>query len=175
MITYKIRGDVKMANNESKNNQNNQIDAKDFLIGALVGGIVGAATALLLAPKSGKELRSDINEQVSNLKEKTDHWKDAAVEKSSEMAAAAKEKTTQLKDTAVEKGNQFAGTVKEKTEKIRDAAVEKSHDLKEKAAKLQKNIQFKPTEKGENVQIKVEEEHDVQEKLKEVQTANDQA
>ncbi|MDQ0176859.1 YtxH domain-containing protein [Bacillus chungangensis] len=164
-----------MANNESKNNQNNQIDTKDFLIGALVGGIVGAATALLLAPKSGKELRSDINEQVSNLKEKTDHWKDAAVEKSSEMAAAAKEKTTQLKDTAVEKGNQFAGTVKEKTEKIRDVAVEKSHDLKEKAAKLQKNIQFKSTEKAENVQIKAEEEHDVQEKLKEVQTVNDQA
>ena len=160
IITYTIRGDVKMANNESKNNQNNQIDAKDFLIGALVGGIVGAATALLLAPKSGKELRSDINEQVSNLKEKTDHWKDAAVEKSNEMAAAAKEKTTQLKDTAVEKGNLFAGTVKEKTEKMRDVAVEKGNDLKEKAAKLQKNIQFKSTETAENVQITAEEERD---------------
>ena len=29
---------------------------KDFVIGALVGGIVGAAVGLLLAPKTGKDL-----------------------------------------------------------------------------------------------------------------------
>ncbi|MGV3487537.1 MAG: YtxH domain-containing protein [Tuberibacillus sp.] len=30
-----------------------------FILGAVIGGLVGAATALLLAPKSGKELRGD--------------------------------------------------------------------------------------------------------------------
>lgn len=33
---------------------------KGFLIGSLVGGVAGALTALLLAPKSGSELRKDI-------------------------------------------------------------------------------------------------------------------
>lgn len=33
---------------------------KGFLLGALVGGAVGAITALLVAPKSGEELREDI-------------------------------------------------------------------------------------------------------------------
>ncbi len=33
---------------------------KGFLIGAIVGGAAGALTALLLAPKSGAELRKDI-------------------------------------------------------------------------------------------------------------------
>lgn len=31
-----------------------------FLVGALTGSVVGSVTALLLAPKSGKELRGDI-------------------------------------------------------------------------------------------------------------------
>lgn len=36
------------------------INSKDFLIGTLIGGIIGATTALFLAPKSGKELRDEI-------------------------------------------------------------------------------------------------------------------
>lgn len=47
-----------------------EMSSKDFLIGALIGGIIGAATALFLAPKSGKELRADLNTQASTLKEK---------------------------------------------------------------------------------------------------------
>lgn len=41
-----------------------------FLAGALVGMVIGAAAALFLAPKSGKEFRGDLNTQVSSLKEK---------------------------------------------------------------------------------------------------------
>jgi len=33
---------------------------RGFLFGAIIGGAVGAVTALLLAPKSGEELRDDI-------------------------------------------------------------------------------------------------------------------
>lgn len=42
-----------------------------FLMGALVGVVIGAAAALFLAPKSGKEFRGELNTQVSSLKEKT--------------------------------------------------------------------------------------------------------
>lgn len=42
-----------------------------FLAGALVGVVIGAAAALFLAPKSGKEFRGDLNTQVTSLKEKT--------------------------------------------------------------------------------------------------------
>jgi gas vesicle protein len=34
----------------------------DFLTGLLFGGILGGVAAILLAPKSGKELRADIQE-----------------------------------------------------------------------------------------------------------------
>ncbi|MEI5908838.1 YtxH domain-containing protein [Bacillus spongiae] len=76
--------------------------AKDFFIGALVGTIVGASTALFLAPKAGKELRNDVNTQASNLKAKTTVLKDSAVEKGNDLAAAAKERTAIIKKTVQE-------------------------------------------------------------------------
>jgi len=47
------------------------IDGKDFIIGAFIGGLLGAAAALLLAPKSGRDLRKDISEQYSQVSEKS--------------------------------------------------------------------------------------------------------
>lgn len=41
-----------------------------FLMGVLVGGVAGAVVALLLAPKSGKELRRDIAETGEGLLDK---------------------------------------------------------------------------------------------------------
>ncbi|GAB3961284.1 hypothetical protein GCM10027614_84040 [Micromonospora vulcania] len=57
------------------------INTKDFLIGGLIGAIVGSAAALLFAPKSGKELREDLNTQVDTIKEKGNQWKDVAMKK----------------------------------------------------------------------------------------------
>ena len=62
-----------------------RVNMKDFVIGALVGGIVGAAAGLLLAPKSGKDLRSDVAVQAVNLKDK-----------SADFSSTAKDKTVQL-------------------------------------------------------------------------------
>lgn len=92
--------------NENNNNQN--INSKDFIIGALVGGIVGAASALMMAPKSGKELRSDINEQAGALKDKSSEWSEMAKDKSSNIARTVSEQSTQV-----------AGKVKELTTSIR--------------------------------------------------------
>ncbi|WP_102345253.1 YtxH domain-containing protein [Bacillus sp. Marseille-P3661] len=62
-----------------------QINNKDFLIGTLIGGIVGASVALFLAPKSGKQLRSELNEQALIAKEV-----------SGQIAETAKKKTTNI-------------------------------------------------------------------------------
>lgn len=44
---------------------------KDFLVGAVIGGVLGAVTALLLAPKTGKELRADLADSLQTVSEKT--------------------------------------------------------------------------------------------------------
>lgn len=38
------------------------MNGKALVTGILVGGVVGAATALLTAPSSGKELRTQVKE-----------------------------------------------------------------------------------------------------------------
>ncbi len=46
-------------------------ESRGTLKGALIGGVVGAAAALLLAPKSGRELRGDIRNRYSDMQERT--------------------------------------------------------------------------------------------------------
>ncbi len=38
-----------------------------FVFGAVLGGVLGSLTALLLAPSSGEELRSNIQSQVDQI------------------------------------------------------------------------------------------------------------
>lgn len=83
-----------------------KIHAKDFIIGALVGGIVGAATALLLAPKAGSELRNDVAVQAVTLKDK-----------GIELSGTAKEKTAQLSSQLKEQSTTIVEKVKSKTSK----------------------------------------------------------
>src|SRR4051812_45504239 len=90
-----------MAGNERNHYESNketesQINAKDFLIGTLVGGIVGSLAALLLAPKSGKELRGDLNNQAYVVREKTDHLRESAMVKGTELTTTVKDKTTAI-------------------------------------------------------------------------------
>lgn len=78
------------------------INTKDFLIGALVGGAVGAISALMLAPKSGKEIRGNIGEQSELIKRK-----------SSDIAQYAKEKSSNVAQTVSSQSNQVANKVRD--------------------------------------------------------------
>ena len=91
---------------------NNHINTKDFLIGTLVGGIVGALTALFLAPKSGKELRGDINDQAYLIREKTENLRETAIEKSSEITSTVKDKTSALSKKVSEQSQGLVNKVK---------------------------------------------------------------
>lgn len=77
-------------------NDDRDINSKDFLIGTLFGAIVGAATALLMAPKTGKELRSDLNQQTMSLREKGNEFASVARKKSSDLAKTVSEQSSQM-------------------------------------------------------------------------------
>lgn len=74
--------------------------AKKFILGAAIGGAVGAIAALLLAPKKGSELRQDIMDKADDLIDKTSDIR----EKGSEWVSIAVEKGTEIKDQVVAKG-----------------------------------------------------------------------
>ena len=48
----------------------NNMNGKDFLLGAVVGGVIGAITALLLAPKPGDELRAILRIRLTRSQRK---------------------------------------------------------------------------------------------------------
>lgn len=96
----------------NKPNKPNNTSNKGFLVGTVIGGVVGAATALLLAPKSGKEFRSDLNEQAAYIRLKTEQAKNSAVEKGQGFAQTAKEKTAGLSQTLSEQSSQVVDKVK---------------------------------------------------------------
>lgn len=51
-----------------------RISAKGFLLGVLAGGVAGGLTALLYAPKSGRELRRDIGRKKDMLVKDADRY-----------------------------------------------------------------------------------------------------
>jgi len=64
---------------------------KGFLFGALAGAIVGSVTALLFAPKSGKELRGDIAEGAQKVGDTTARFAHQVGDGASEVADRAKQ------------------------------------------------------------------------------------
>lgn len=87
-------------------------NGKDFIVGSLIGGLVGAATALLLAPKSGKEMRNNLGQQASMMKERTGKITNDALEKGSEFASVAKDKTSSLSQVVTEQSSQIMDKVR---------------------------------------------------------------
>lgn len=77
---------------------------KDLLIGAVVGGLLGAVTALLFAPKSGRELRNDIAENAKAVSDKTVQIASTVSQKTQDVAKTVSTTTSDLvgkaKDTA---------------------------------------------------------------------------
>jgi gas vesicle protein len=121
-------------NDQSQAKSDDSINTKDFLIGALIGGMVGAATALFLTPKSGKELRSNINEQALVIREKTGHLKESAMAKGSQIAAVTKDKTNSLTHSVSQQSVDLVNKVKnlkpkeEETEQSADEATGKDYN-----------------------------------------------
>src|SRR6187397_240541 len=85
--------------------------------GLLIGGLIGAATALLMAPRSGEETRAEIrnkaveyrdrtrdvvNETVSQAKSKADEIKGGVVEKAEDFKRRGKQTAAQQLDNVAQ-------------------------------------------------------------------------
>ncbi len=92
--------------------ENESSGAGSFLMGALVGGVIGAAAALFLAPKTGSEMRGNLTTQATQLKDKSIEISSVAKEKATELTSVAKEKTGELSKTIQEQSGQFVDKVK---------------------------------------------------------------
>jgi gas vesicle protein len=104
-----------MSNREYESRDTNQTrneeSSNSFLLGALIGGLAGAVTALLLAPKSGKELRRILNIQAGSIMDKTTELGGHVMNKSSDLVS----KTSSLSQGFVLQSSELLNKVKGKT------------------------------------------------------------
>lgn len=81
---------------------NNEFGA--FLAGFVIGGLVGAATALILAPQSGRETRSQLVDKGNELSraggERVRHYRDVANAYTHDYRDRAGEIASQVEDQA---------------------------------------------------------------------------
>jgi gas vesicle protein len=98
----------------------NETDFGAYIAGFIIGGLVGAAAALLLAPQSGEETRTLIRDKSIELKDKAA----ASAEEAYEKATAA------LEDTRTK----LVSTVEDLRKRVDDLAVQMSKESKEAAA-----------------------------------------
>jgi gas vesicle protein len=79
--------------------------SKGLLIGLLTGGAVGAALALLFAPKPGRELRSDISDMTNQYIDKASDVLNSANERSREIINEGRTRAEGIIDDAREKAS----------------------------------------------------------------------
>ena len=117
---------------------------KGLLIGLSTGAAIGSVLALLYAPKSGKELRSDIRQKGEGILDDAENLFEKAKDKASQIINDGKKKSEKLVSDAKVKVDQLLN----EAEKILSDAKEKSDkfaevgktQIEKQAGKLNKAI-----------------------------------
>ena len=119
-----------MEEREMEERENGSRDGRSFLWGVLAGGALGAAAGLLLAPKSGKELRSDVKEKGSEVLE--------VLEEGKEIYADARKRAEEIIDEA-----------KNQAKELKKEADRHLSEARQKAKEILARGEKKETEAGE--------------------------
>jgi gas vesicle protein len=95
----------------------------------LVGAGIGAVLALLFAPKSGEELRSDIADATRKGLDKSKEAAQQLGAKASEYYDATRTKAGELYDTARETAGEYYETTRERAAELYDTATAKAGEV----------------------------------------------
>jgi gas vesicle protein len=90
-------------------------NAGKIIISVLIGGAIGSALALLFAPKSGREIRSDISQKTKEIIEDGKNT-------SEQLWTGTKEKVGNIMDGANEVLNKARTLIVDEAKKVKSAA-----------------------------------------------------
>ncbi|MDQ0724355.1 gas vesicle protein [Paenibacillus sp. W4I10] len=100
-----------------------------FAKGIFIGGLLGAAAALLFAPKPGRELRGDLSEKVGIVTDRT-----------KEVASVVSDKATELAKTVSSKTSDIAKTVNQGRNDVMDSVRKASADVANEASRASDEV-----------------------------------
>jgi gas vesicle protein len=87
------------------NTRSEKSSVTPFLFGMLAGGAVGAALALLFAPKEGAEIRSDLSQKFDEITDSVNSILDGARESADKLLNEGRERGERIVDQAKEKAS----------------------------------------------------------------------
>jgi len=121
------------------NNDNNKVC---FVLGTFVGAVVAGLTALLLAPKSGREVRDDIKDHTVRTKDQAKDYVNKAKDKGLELKDSVRQASSEYLDSATATYEQLTNQVGtdldkagENLDKIKKEAKETAENVKGKRNK----------------------------------------
>ncbi|MEK4297547.1 YtxH domain-containing protein [Paenibacillus sp. FSL R5-0744] len=126
-------------------------DTKGLLWGALVGSVVGSVTALLFAPKPGKELRKDIAEGTAAGIEKVQGIAVQAGDKSVELYDKAKDSIGHVVHEVREWSKSCSNAVEEDTATVAVSGTVTEETIQEAAATLEEVTELEVSPVNEEV------------------------
>jgi gas vesicle protein len=111
------------------NNRDYQDGISTRLTYFLVGAGIGAVLALLFAPKSGEELRSDIADATRKGIDKSKEAAQQLGAKAGEYYDAGRQKAGELYDTARETAGEYYEATRERASELYDTATSKAGEV----------------------------------------------
>jgi gas vesicle protein len=90
----------------------------EFFAGLVIGGLVGAAIALLLAPQSGEQTRTQIREASLELKDRANETIAEAREKAEAITADARRRAEEIRADARKRGEEIVAEARKRAEEI---------------------------------------------------------
>ncbi|SFS44148.1 YtxH domain-containing protein [Marininema halotolerans] len=108
--------------------KNSGMSGKDLFIGAVIGGALGAAAALLLAPQSGRETRRDLSKGLETARDNFKEQGSQVSGKAIEMKEAATDRWIDIRESTTEAAKDVVSTM--------EGVGKKLEEIGEKVSKL---------------------------------------
>ena len=100
-----------------------------FLAGFIIGGLVGAATALILAPQSGEQTRTQLRERGIELRDRAEDVTEDARKRAEQAAVEARKRAEELAGRGREVYEQQRVRLGSAVEEGKKAALRKRDEL----------------------------------------------
>jgi gas vesicle protein len=127
---------------------------KGIIVGTMIGSAVGAAIAVLTTPKSGPELRSNINDKIENSKNKAEEAASILKEKIDAFTEILDERSPDLTDTVIEEASYIVAEAKKALEELRSKDEIDAKEIK----KIVKSMMKEEMKSGKEIGKVVKEE-----------------
>ena len=114
--------------------------SKGFFVGAFIGAVAGAVTALLLAPKSGKELRKDLLDKSEDLFDQASSRLSTVSDNASDLYNESRIRANEIVKTATEQAGALIDNADKLIQEARYRASTAKETLQSQTTKIKEAI-----------------------------------